>query len=194
VPAITWSEPGSDPSESELRQLLRQSGLRVTVPRLAVLHVLSQDSHLEAEQVAARVRFQFGSVSAQTVYDVLQALTGAGLLRRIEPAGSARLYERRVGDNHHHAVCRRCGAVVDVDCATAAPCLEPPWPHRPAAGSSSTARPESDSDPDRPSPPATANPAPASPDPTPATTPASGYLVDEVEVVYWGLCPACQLL
>ncbi|MDR1388199.1 MAG: transcriptional repressor [Propionibacteriaceae bacterium] len=152
-------------AESDGRALLRRGGLRVTGPRLAVLSVLEQDSHLEAEQVAERVRRRFGRVSLQTVYDVLRALTEAGLLRRIEPAGSAMLYERQVGDNHHHAVCRRCGAVADVACAqAAAPCWEPPPPHRAAAG--------------------------APPGRTDA--PAAGYLVDEVEVVYWGLCPACQ--
>ena len=130
-------------------QLLRSRGLRVTKPRLAVMEVLEEGGHLEVDQIADRVRGLLGSVSTQAVYDVLGALARAGLARRIEPAGSAARYERRVGDNHHHVVCRGCGAVGDVDCAVgAAPCLDP--------------------------------------------SNAMGFVVDEAEVTFWGLCPNCQ--
>jgi len=107
-------------------QLLRSAGLRVTRPRLAVLEVLHEGGHLEVDEIARRVRERLDSVSTQAVYDVLGALSRAGLARRIEPAGSAALFEARTGDNHHHVVCRGCGAVGDVDCAVGAkPCLEP---------------------------------------------------------------------
>ena len=106
--------------------MLRQVGMRVTGPRLAVLRALSEQPHTDADTVAHAVRERIGSVSTQAVYDVLRALTAAGLVRRIEPAGSRSRYETRVGDNHHHLVCRDCGAVADVDCAIgAAPCLSP---------------------------------------------------------------------
>jgi Fur family transcriptional regulator, stress-responsive regulator len=105
---------------------LRSVGLRVTRPRLAVLEVLGEGGHLEVDEIARRVRIRLDSVSTQAVYDVLGALSRAGLARRIEPAGSAALFEARTGDNHHHVVCRGCGAVGDVDCAVGAkPCLEP---------------------------------------------------------------------
>jgi len=121
----------------------------VTRPRVAVLEVLSEGGHLEVDDIANRVRGRLDSVSTQAVYDVLGALARAGLARRIEPAGSAALYEHRVGDNHHHVVCRGCGAVADVDCAVgAAPCLEPSTSH--------------------------------------------GFVLDEAEVTFWGLCPSCQ--
>jgi Fe2+ or Zn2+ uptake regulation protein len=131
---------------------LRDAGLRVTRPRLTVLQVLTEASasheHLSTADVATRARASLPTLSTQAVYDCLDALTGARLLRRIEPAGSPARYETRVADNHHHLVCRSCGVVRDVDCATgAAPCLEPP------AG--------------------------------------SGFVVDEAEVVFWGLCPRC---
>ena len=98
-------------------QLLRASGLRVTRPRLAVLDVLTQGGHLEAEEVTRQVRQRLDSVSVQAVYDVLGALSRAGLARRIEPAGSPARFEARVGDNHHHLVCRGCCTIEDVDCA-----------------------------------------------------------------------------
>lgn len=105
---------------------LRTAGLRVTRPRLAVLAALEAHPHASVERVAARVRLSLGRVSTQAVYDVLSALTEAGLARRIEPAGSPAIYEARVGDNHHHLVCRSCGSVADVDCvAGPAPCLTP---------------------------------------------------------------------
>jgi Fe2+ or Zn2+ uptake regulation protein len=130
-------------------ELLRSRGLRVTRPRLAVLDVLAGGGHLEVDEITRRVRQRLDSVSTQAVYDVLGALSRAGLSRRIAPAGSPARYEARVGDNHHHVVCRGCGEIADVDCATgSAPCLDP---HT-----------------------------------------APGFEVDEAEVTFWGLCPACQ--
>jgi Fur family ferric uptake transcriptional regulator len=130
--------------------LLRARGLRVTRPRLAVLEVLERShGHLDVEQIAAQVRQRLDTVSTQAVYDVLSALSRAGLARRIEPAGSPARYESRVGDNHHHVVCRGCGEIADVDCAVGdAPCLTPSQAH--------------------------------------------GFVLDEAEVTFWGLCPACQ--
>ncbi|MBF5028451.1 MULTISPECIES: Fur family transcriptional regulator [Micromonospora] len=130
-------------------ELLRSRGLRVTRPRLAVLDVLSAGGHLEVDEITRRVRRRIDSVSTQAVYDVLGALSRAGLSRRIEPAGSPARYEARVGDNHHHVVCRGCGEIADVDCAVgSAPCLDPNVAH--------------------------------------------GFELDEAEVTFWGLCPACQ--
>ena len=107
-------------------QRLRANGLRVTRPRVAVLDILTQGGHLEVEEITRQVRARLNSVSTQAVYDVLGALTRAGLARRIEPAGSPARFEARVGDNHHHVVCRLCGMIEDVDCAVAArPCLDP---------------------------------------------------------------------
>ena len=132
---------------------LRDSGLRVTRQRLAVIAALAAEPHAGADAVLQLVRREVGQVSTQAVYDVLNTLADRGLVRRIQPAGSAARYELRVGDNHHHAVCRRCGAVTDIDCATGdAPCLEP-------------------SELDEHSP---------------------GFVVDEAEVTYWGLCAACD--
>jgi Fur family ferric uptake transcriptional regulator len=131
------------------RELLRAAGLRVTRPRLAVLDVLHGGGHLDVDEIATRVRDRIDSVSTQAVYDVLGALSRAGLARRIEPAGSPARFEARAGDNHHHVVCRGCGQIADIDCTVGeAPCLDP-----------ATAR---------------------------------GYQVDEAEVTFWGLCPACQ--
>ena len=129
--------------------LLRAHGLRVTRPRLAVLEVLTEGGHLEVEDIARKARTRLDSVSTQAVYDVLGALSRAGLARRIEPAGSPARYESRVGDNHHHVVCRGCGEIADVDCVVGeAPCLDPSSAH--------------------------------------------GFVVDEAEVTFWGLCPVCQ--
>jgi Fe2+ or Zn2+ uptake regulation protein len=112
-------------------ELLRSRGLRVTRPRVAVLDVLSGGGHLDVDEITRRVRRRIDSVSTQAVYDVLGALSRAGLARRIEPAGSPARYEARAGDNHHHVVCRGCGEVADVDCSVGeAPCLDP----RPAHG------------------------------------------------------------
>ena len=133
----------------ELIVALRNTGLRVTAPRVAVLAEMTDGKHVTADQVALSARGRLGTISTQAVYDVLGALTRAGLLRRIEPAGSPARYETRVGDNHHHVVCRSCGAIADVDCVVGEPpCL------------------------------------------TPAS--AGGFVIDEAEVTFWGLCPSCQ--
>jgi Fe2+ or Zn2+ uptake regulation protein len=127
---------------------LRAAGLRVTAPRLAVLEAMPERAHVDADSVRRGAARRLGSLSTQAVYDILRAFTTAGLVRRIEPAGSPALYELRVGDNHHHVVCRLCGAVADIDCAVgAAPCLEP--------------------------------------------SSAGGYVVDEAEITFWGVCPHC---
>lgn len=132
-----------------LKQRLKQSKLRLTAPRLAVLQVVeSEGKHQDAEFIVAAARRRI-KLSRQAVYDNLNTLVAAGILRRIEPAGSPALYETRVGDNHHHLICRHCQMTVDIDCAVgAAPCLEPNHDH--------------------------------------------GFVIDEAEVVYWGLCPKCQ--
>ena len=110
--------------------LLRDRGLRVTSARLAVLRALDGHQHSTADDVVRSVRDDLGSVSVQAVYDCLRALSAAGLLRRMEPAGHPARYERRVGDNHHHVVCRACGVVADVDCTVgSAPCLVPSDSH-----------------------------------------------------------------
>jgi Fur family ferric uptake transcriptional regulator len=127
---------------------LRGAGVRVTSTRLAVLATVRDGDHLPVDEITRRVRRRLGSVSTQAVYDVLHALDRVGLVRRIQPAGSPARYEARVGDNHHHAVCRACGAVTDVDCDVGeAPCLVPSRP--------------------------------------------AGHVIDEAEVIYWGLCPSC---
>lgn len=103
---------------------LRAVSLRVTRPRVAVLNALRDHPHVDTEKVIELVRVDHPGVSHQTVYDVLRALTDAGLVRRIQPAGATARYESRVGDNHHHVVCRSCGAIADVDCVVGdAPCL-----------------------------------------------------------------------
>ncbi|WP_030484307.1 Fur family transcriptional regulator [Nocardioides aequoreus] len=108
----------------ELETRLREVSLRVTRPRLAVMRALEARPHADTETVIDAVRRDLGAVSHQAVYDVLAALTQAGLVRRIQPAGAVARYEVRVGDNHHHVVCRSCGAIGDVDCAVGhAPCL-----------------------------------------------------------------------
>lgn len=105
---------------------LRSVGLRVTAARLAILEVVRTGNHLDADSIARAVREKVGHVSTQAVYQALHALTDSGLVRRIEPAGSPARYEGRVGDNHHHLVCRACGKVTDVDCVVGhAPCLAP---------------------------------------------------------------------
>lgn len=128
---------------------LRRAGLRVTAPRLAVLSVLQNSPHADVDTVATMVRKRLGTISGQAIYDVLHALTQAGLARRIEPGGSRALYEARVGDNHHHVVCRSCGTVADVDCTgSVRPCLNPDQSH--------------------------------------------GFILDEAEITFWGICPGCQ--
>ena len=119
--------PGTHP----LHESLRHAGLRVTASRLAVLTaVLGEGQHRDAEAIAEAARRQLGTLSTQAVYDNLHVLEEAGLVRRIQPSGHPGRYEARVGDNHHHLVCRRCGVTADVDCAVgAAPCLEPSATH-----------------------------------------------------------------
>ena len=110
-------------SEGEA-QLLRQRGLQVTAQRLAVLRAVSHHPHGTAEAIEGAARAEIGAISRQAVYDALGALTDAGILRRIQPAGSPARYEDRVGDNHHHLICRSCNRMVDVDCAVGdTPCL-----------------------------------------------------------------------
>lgn len=114
----------------ELRRALQAAGLRVTQPRIAVLTSLARRSHASAEDVCETVRTALPRTSLQAVYNVLGDLTAAGLLRRLEPAGSRALYERRVGDNHHHLVCRTCGTIRDIDCTIGiSPCLAPESTH-----------------------------------------------------------------
>ncbi len=112
------------PSRSEAEHLLRGAGLRVTTQRVAVLTAVHEQPHADTESLIGAVRARTGAVSHQAVYNVLQALTEAGLVRRIQPPGSVARYEARVGDNHHHVVCRTCGTIADVDCAVGdTPCL-----------------------------------------------------------------------
>ena len=105
--------------------LLRKRGIQITAQRLAVFRAVSTQPHISADDVAAAVRAEIGAISIQSVYDALAMLVAERLIRRIQPAGSPARFEDRVGDNHHHLICRICGRVVDVDCATgAAPCLK----------------------------------------------------------------------
>lgn len=132
----------------QLVSLLQRHGVQVTAQRLAVMGAVAAQPHCTADEVAEVVRAKLGTVSRQAVYDALATLNEKGIIRRIEPAGSAARYETRVGDNHHHLVCRNCGLTVDVNCAVGeAPCLKP--------------------------------------------SDAAGFLVEEAEVIYWGICPAC---
>ncbi len=109
--------PGSE-------QTLRAAALRVTRPRVAVLSAVREHPHADTDSIIDAVRSDLGAVSRQAVYDVLRALSASGLIRRIQPRDSVARYETRVGDNHHHVVCRSCGAIADVDCAVdATPCL-----------------------------------------------------------------------
>jgi Fur family ferric uptake transcriptional regulator len=115
---MTASQPPTTAEE------LRGAGLRVTAARVALLETVRHGDHLDVEAVASGVRDRVGHISLQAVYDALHALTSVGLIRRIEPAGSPARFEGRVGDNHHHLMCRSCGVVADVDCAVGeAPCL-----------------------------------------------------------------------
>jgi Fe2+ or Zn2+ uptake regulation protein len=133
----------------EFEGLLRGVALRVTRPRVAVLAAVHDHPHADTETIIGVVRADLGEVSHQAVYDVLRALTTAGLLRRIQPLSSVARYEARVGDNHHHVVCRSCGAIADVDCAVnVTPCLTASDDH--------------------------------------------GFVIDEAEVIYWGVCPDCS--
>lgn len=112
------------PPTSDFERRLREVALRVTRPRVAVLSALHDHPHADTDSIIGVVRADLGEVSHQAVYDVLRALTAAGLVRRIQPAGSLARYESRIRDNHHHLVCRSCGAIADVDCAVGTtPCL-----------------------------------------------------------------------
>ena len=114
----------------DAERLLRGTTLRVTKPRIAVLTAVHEHPHADTEAVLSAARAQLGAVSHQAVYDVLRTLTDVGLVRRIQPAGSVARYEARVGDNHHHLVCRSCGAVTDVPCVVGAmPCAIPEDTH-----------------------------------------------------------------
>jgi Fe2+ or Zn2+ uptake regulation protein len=115
------------PTTADFVRMLREASLRVTGPRVAVLAAVHDHPHADTDSITGVVRAELGVVvSLQTVYDVLGALTAAGLVRRIQPMGSVARYEARVGDNHHHVVCRSCGAIADVDCAAGyTPCLTP---------------------------------------------------------------------
>jgi Fur family ferric uptake transcriptional regulator len=109
---------------TDYEQLLRSSDLRVTRPRVAVLSAVHEHPHADTDSIIGAVRQHLAEVSHQAVYDVLRALTTAGLIRRIQPSGSVARYESRVGDNHHHVICRSCDSIADVDCAVGdAPCL-----------------------------------------------------------------------
>lgn len=111
--------------DAATERALRDHDLRVTRPRLAVLEAVEENPHSDTGSIISLVRDEIGDVSHQAVYDVLRVLTEAGLLRHIQPSGSVARYESRVDDNHHHVVCRSCGAVADVDCVTgAAPCMD----------------------------------------------------------------------
>lgn len=137
--------------EITVSERLRSAGLRVTAPRLAVLTAVQGEEgrHLDVSEIADAARERLGTLSTQAVYDNLDVLVEAGLVRRIQISGQPARYEARVGDNHHHIVCRRCGDTADVDCAVGmAPCLEP--------------------------------------------SASYGYVIEEAEVVYWGVCPRCQ--
>ena len=140
-------------SASEFAEQLRSADLRVTRPRLAVLEAVHAHPHADTETIFGAVRTGLPDVSRQAVYDVLAALTAANLVRRIQPPGSVARYESRVGDNHHHVVCRYCGIIADIDCAVGeAPCLTP-----------------ADDD-----------------------NVLDGFVLEEAEVIYWGLCPDCS--
>ena len=129
--------------------LLRQHRLRVTAVRLAVMEIIETFPHSDTDFIIRQVRETLGSVSTQAIYNVLSSLCDANLARRIEPAGSSTLYELRVGDNHHHAVCRVCKATQDIDCLVGErPCLHP--------------------------------------------NDAQGFLLDEAEITFWGICQKCQ--
>ena len=110
--------------DPDFRQMLRAAQLRVTIPRLAVMRAVGSHPHADTDALIKASRQLVPDISHQTVYDALNALTAAGLIRRFQPTGSLARYESRIGDNHHHVVCRSCGVIADVDCAVGdAPCL-----------------------------------------------------------------------
>ncbi len=129
--------------------VLRKKGLHVTQQRIAILETISHIPHATAENIVEKTRENIGSISRQAVFDALNAFTDQGIIRRIQPASSPARYENRIGDNHHHIVCRHCGAMADVNCAVGLrPCLQAENDH--------------------------------------------GFIIDEAEVIYWGMCPSCQ--
>jgi Fur family ferric uptake transcriptional regulator len=139
-------------SAQDFAEQLRTADLRVTRPRVAVLEAVREHPHADTDTIISTVRQGLPDVSRQAVYDVLNALTAAGLVRRIQPLGLVARYESRVDDNHHHVVCRSCGVIADIDCAVGeAPCLTP-------------------SDDEKI---------------------LDGFVLDEAEVIYWGVCPDC---
>jgi Fur family ferric uptake transcriptional regulator len=139
-------------SAPDYAEQLRVADLRVTRPRVAVLEAVQDHPHADTDTIYSTVRQSLPDVSRQAVYDVLNALTAVGLVRRIQPSGLVARYESRVGDNHHHVVCRSCGVIADIDCAVGeAPCLTP-------------------SDDEKI---------------------LDGFVLDEAEVIYWGMCPDC---
>lgn len=132
----------------DVSEALRSAGLQVTAQRLAVYHAIQSTPHAMADQICQKVKLELGVISRQAVYDALNAMSEHGIIRRIQPSGSAARYEHRV-DNHHHLVCRTCATLVDIDCAVGeAPCLIAEQDH--------------------------------------------GYIIDEAEVIFWGVCPDCQ--
>ena len=132
------------------QQVLREAGLRVTAQRVAVLDAVRRLPHADTDSLINAVRAETGDISHQAVYDVLKVLTDAQLVRKIQPLGQVARYERRVGDNHHHAVCRSCGTIADVDCAVGdTPCL--------------------------------------------TASESNGFVIDEAEVIYWGICSDCTM-
>jgi Fe2+ or Zn2+ uptake regulation protein len=119
-----WARLRRVPTSLDFERMLRGVALRVTRPRVAVLSAVHDHPHADTDSIIGVVREDLGEVSHQAVYDVLRALTATGLMRRIQPTGSVARYEARVADNHHHVVCRSCGAIADVDCAVGyTPCL-----------------------------------------------------------------------
>jgi Fur family ferric uptake transcriptional regulator len=119
-----WARLRPVPTSSDYERLLRGAALRVTRPRVAVLTAVHANPHADTETILGAARADLGEVSHQAIYDVLKVLTTAGLVRRIQPAGHVARYESRIGDNHHHVVCRSCGVIADADCAIGdAPCL-----------------------------------------------------------------------
>ena len=119
-----WARLPSVPTTSDFERMLRGVAMRVTRPRVAVLSAVHDHPHADTDSIIGVVREDLGEVSHQAVYDVLRALTAVGLVRRFQPTGSVARYEARVGDNHHHVVCRSCGAIADIDCAVGTtPCL-----------------------------------------------------------------------
>jgi Fur family ferric uptake transcriptional regulator len=134
--------------QTDFAHLLKEHKLSLTAVRLAVLEALYEHPHADAARIFDEVRKKTPSATIQAVYNNLNTLAGKGIIREIKPKGQASLYETRVGDNHHHIVCRNCGAVMDADCPSCAPCMLP--------------------------------------------ADSRGYVVDEAEVIFWGICPSCQ--